>query len=128
MTRIIPLFLCLFLSSCAFSSEALNKDLAGHYYLQGVMEMGSELLLRSDGSFEAVMSFGSVDGYAKGNWLQAGQRLTLHRQVSGTAAEEDIGQLFDGMVLHIRPNCLAIEEMDGCYIKALARGPVAPNT
>lgn len=121
MKRTIPLFLCLFLSTSAFSSEALSKDLAGHYYLQGVMEMGSELLLRGDGSFEAVMSFGSVDGYAKGNWSQTGQRLSLRRQVSGTVAEEDIGQLFDGMVLHIRPNCLAIEDMGGCYIKALAR-------
>lgn len=54
MKRTIPLFLCLFLSTSAFSSEALSKDLAGHYYLQGVMEMGSELLLRGDGSFEAV--------------------------------------------------------------------------
>jgi len=118
MKRIIPFFLCLFLSACASSSEALNKDLAGHYYLQGAMEMGSELLLRDNGNFEAIMAFGSANGYAKGNWTQAGQRLTLHRQASDTASEEDLGQLFDGMVLHIRPNCLAIEEMDGCYIKA----------
>jgi len=82
------------------------------------MEMGSELLLRSDGSFEAIMSFGSVDGYAKGHWTQTGQRLTLHRRTNGMTSEEDLGQLFDGMVLHIRPNCLAIEEMGGCYVKA----------
>ena len=124
MKRIISLFLCLFLSTSAFSSEALNKDLAGHYYLQGAIEMGSELLLRSDGSFEAVMSFGSLDGYAKGNWSQTGQRLTLRQQASDTTSEEDLGQLFDGMVLHIRPSCLAIEEMDGCFIKAVARTSV----
>lgn len=88
--------------------------------------MGSELLLRDNGHFEATVAFGS----ANGNWTQAGQRLTLHRQASGTASEQDIGQLFDEMVLHIRPNCLAIEEMEGCSIKAVARtfGPVAPNT
>ncbi|WP_079203935.1 hypothetical protein [Pseudomonas sp. CC6-YY-74] len=120
MKKIIPLFICLLLSACASSSEALNKDLAGHYYLQGAMEMGSELLLRNDGNFEAIMDFGA----AKGNWTQTGQRLTLHRQTSSPVSEDDFGQIFDGMVLHIRPNCLAIEEMDGCYIKAPARQAV----
>lgn len=124
MKRIIPLFICLLLSACASSSEALNKDLAGHYYLQGAMEMGSELLLRNDGNFEAIMAFGAANGYAKGNWTQTGQRLTLHRQTSSPVSEDDLGQLFDGMVLHIRPNCLAIVEMDGCYIKPSARQAV----
>ena len=115
----IALFvLSLFLAACASSNETLNKELVGHYYLQGVMEMGSELLLRADGSFEAGMVYGSADGYAKGHWTQAAQRLTLHQHKDKANSEEDLGQLFDGMVLHIRPNCLAIEEMGGCYVKA----------
>jgi hypothetical protein len=31
---------------------ARGEDLAGHYVLRGVMEVGSELLLKSDGTFE----------------------------------------------------------------------------
>jgi hypothetical protein len=31
---------------------ARGEVLAGHYILQGVREVGSELLLKSDGSFE----------------------------------------------------------------------------
>lgn len=122
MKEIALFALSIFLAACASSHETLNKELAGHYYLQDVMEMGSELLLRTDGSFEAGMVYGSADGYAKGNWTQAGQRLTLHRQASSTASEENLGQLFDGLVLHIRPNCLALEEMDGCYVKAPSIG------
>ena len=34
---------------------ARGEDLAGDYVLQGVMEVGSELLLRSDGSFEYML-------------------------------------------------------------------------
>lgn len=103
------------------ANDTLSETLTGRYYLQGAMEMGSELFLRNDGSFEAAISFGSIDGYAKGNWSQAEQRLTLHRQTYGMALQDDLGQLFDGMVLHIHPNCLAIEEMDGCYVKSPAR-------
>jgi len=34
---------------------ARGEDLAGHYILQGVREVGSELLLKSDGSFFEYM-------------------------------------------------------------------------
>lgn len=43
-----------------------NSDLVGHYYLRGVMEMGSEIILREDGRFMAGVAFGSVNGFAQG--------------------------------------------------------------
>ncbi len=51
--------------------------LAGHYYLSGVMETGSELLLKADGRFEWYISYGAVDQVAKGRWGRAGQTVTL---------------------------------------------------
>jgi hypothetical protein len=45
-----------------------HKELSGHYYLQGVMEVGSELLLKDDGSYQWFMSYGSVDQSSKGSW------------------------------------------------------------
>lgn len=45
-----------------------TADLAGHYYLSGVREVGSELLLRPDGQFDWVMSYGAVDQSARGRW------------------------------------------------------------
>lgn len=54
MKRITALFLCLFLSASVSSNEDRSNELAGHYYLQGAMEIGSELLLRSDRSVGAI--------------------------------------------------------------------------
>ncbi|AUH51324.1 hypothetical protein CXB49_11110 [Chromobacterium sp. ATCC 53434] len=50
--------------ACASGPSAL----AGHYYLQGVTEVGGELLLKPDGSFEWGLSYGAVDQYAQGHW------------------------------------------------------------
>jgi hypothetical protein len=45
-----------------------SADLSGHYYLQNVREVGSELLLRPDGNFEWMLAYGAADYYAKGTW------------------------------------------------------------
>jgi hypothetical protein len=54
-----------------------DASLTGHYYLSGVMETGSELLLKADGRFEWYISYGAVDQLAKGRWGRAGQTVTL---------------------------------------------------
>ena len=53
---------------------AQNENFAGHYYLSDVTEVGSELLLKQDGSFEWAMSYGAVDQQSQGTWkIQEGQ-------------------------------------------------------
>lgn len=54
-----------------------DKALAGHYYLQGVREMGSELLLKADGRFEWAISYGAMDQYAKGSWRVNAGKVVL---------------------------------------------------
>ena len=54
------------------------RDLSGHYVLQGVMEVGSELLLKPDGSFEYMLAYGAADYWAKGTWRQEGNAVVLH--------------------------------------------------
>lgn len=54
---------------------------AGHYYLSGVMETGSELLLKPDGRFDWYISYGAVDQVAKGRWGRDGQTVTLAADV-----------------------------------------------
>jgi hypothetical protein len=44
------------------------QSLAGEYYLQGVMETASGILLNPDGSFEFFYSYGAVDREGKGTW------------------------------------------------------------
>jgi hypothetical protein len=45
-----------------------DKGFVGHYYLSGVMETGSELLLKPDGTYQWVLMVGSLDLYSDGTW------------------------------------------------------------
>lgn len=61
-----------------------DAALAGHYYLSGVMETGSELLLKADGRFDWYISYGAVDQMASGRWGRTGQTVTLSVDVPAT--------------------------------------------
>ena len=50
---------------------------AGHYYLNGMMEVGSELLLKPDGTFKWYLAVGSLDQYAEGAWWKNGACIGL---------------------------------------------------
>lgn len=51
--------------------------IAGHYYLRGVREVGSELLLSADGRFDYLMSYGATDIQASGTWRSDGKQVIL---------------------------------------------------
>jgi len=76
----------------AASCKPGDAGLAGHYYLRGVMEVGSELLLRKDGSFEF-----------KGCWVKKGSTVEVIPAGRGSASThhtpDDSG--FSGLVLTI---------------------------
>ena len=76
---------------------------AGHYYLNGVMEVGSELLLRPDGSFAFMLAYGANDQYGKGCWVAKGSTLEVvpdgRSMASRRHTPEDRG--FGGLVLTI---------------------------
>lgn len=54
-----------------------DRAFVGHYYLSGVRETGSELLLDPNGTFEWSMSYGAVDQAAHGTWQRQGDRIVL---------------------------------------------------
>jgi hypothetical protein len=64
-------------STSAKDQARADTALAGHYYLSGVMETGSELLLRPDGTFEWFLSYGALDQFASGHWASDGNVVTL---------------------------------------------------
>jgi hypothetical protein len=76
---IFGLFAVASLSEAVAANECTPADasLAGHYYLQGVMEVGSELLLRSDGSFEYALAYGNMDQAANGCWSRSEDGVVL---------------------------------------------------
>jgi hypothetical protein len=43
-----------------------DASLAGHYWLRGVKEVGSELELRADGRFTYMLAYGALDELASG--------------------------------------------------------------
>jgi hypothetical protein len=52
-------------------------DMSGHYVAHNVMEVGTELLLKPDGTFEFGLAYGAADYYAKGTWRTAGGSVLL---------------------------------------------------
>ena len=43
-------------------------DLSGHYYLRNLREVGSELILKPDGTYEFALAYGAADYWSKGKW------------------------------------------------------------
>ncbi|MFI8226856.1 hypothetical protein [Pseudomonas sp. NPDC085632] len=93
-------------------ASADTPSLDGHYYLVGAMEMGAELLLRKDGTFDAGVSYGSADGFAKGTWRVEKEILTL-KSATKPASDSDLSALFQDLQLAIEPNCLAVDFGNG---------------
>ncbi len=67
--------LVLFMALTALAARA--DDLAGHYGLQGVREVGSELWLKPDGSFQFMLAYGAADYWAKGTWRREQNAVVL---------------------------------------------------
>jgi len=74
---------------------ALDPALVGHYYLSGVMETGSELLLRADGTYEWYISYGAVDLFSDGTWGRSGDAVVLlaKKRVAGSPLFQAVEQL-----------------------------------
>ncbi|MDX8452354.1 hypothetical protein RFM98_06270 [Mesorhizobium sp. VK9D] len=85
-----------------------DARLAGHYYLNGVMEVGSELLLKKDGSFEFALAYGANDQYGKGCWVRKGSTVEVIPAGRGSASThhtpDDSG--FSGLVLTVSGSSL----------------------
>src|SRR3954464_14609589 len=77
MLKAVAVFLLLLLSLVS-AFPAAAQDVAGHYVLQGVMEIGSELMLKPDGTFEFMLAYGAADYWSKGTWKSEGGSVTLN--------------------------------------------------
>lgn len=69
--------LFLLASLIAVAQSPTPSTAAGHYVLRGVMEVGSELMLKPDGTFEFMLAYGAADYWAKGTWKQDGNDIVL---------------------------------------------------
>jgi hypothetical protein len=55
-----------------------SDDVAGHYVLRGMMEVGSEMLLKPDGQFEFMLAYGAADYWARGTWRRDNDTVVLN--------------------------------------------------
>ena len=82
------------------AAQAAQASLAGEYHLDGVMETGSGLLLRDDGSFEWFFTYGALDLGARGKWKREGDTVVLHVDEMGYPPQMPDTK-FDRMTLRV---------------------------
>ena len=82
------------------AAQAPQASLAGEYHLDGVMETGSGLLLRDDGSFEWSFTYGALDLGAGGKWKREGDTVVLDVDDMGYPPQMPDTQ-FDRMTLRV---------------------------
>ena len=92
MFKAVAMSLLAFVCALSVSMPAVAQDVSGHYVLQGVMEVGSELMLKPDGTFEYMLAYGAADYWAKGTWKKDGNAVILH----STGKEEPPFRLLRG--------------------------------
>ena len=54
------------------------RIVSGHYYLEGVHEVGSELVLMPDGRFKYFLAYGAYNENATGDWRVDGDLIILN--------------------------------------------------
>lgn len=106
------------LASCAKAPNAPpSKEmeaLAGHYYLQGVTDVGSELLLRKDGQFRWMLAYGAGDHSAQGSWKLEGTKLTLNSEPPSS---------FKSMTFKVEQGGLAVDDANAGFQGTYQRKP-----
>lgn len=85
--------------SSAGAAELNEAALAGHYWLKNVREVGGELLLRPDASFEWSLTYGAIDQFAQGKWRLENGKVVLQ---AATPQGSPRFRLFEEDELNIR--------------------------
>ena len=93
--------ICLIASLCAASAQACapaDASLAGNYGLRGMMEVGSQISLRVDGTFDYMLAYGAADELASGCWSREGDAVVLvpEKKMTNTG-----GEMFSRLTLRI---------------------------
>ena len=95
MKKITTILAMLMAGTLAYADDTLP----GHYYLKGMREVGSELLLKKEGQFQWMLSYGSRDLYAEGSWQQTDNQLIL---LAAPPSPNPLFRLFTEKEMNIR--------------------------
>lgn len=96
--------LAAFAALAIFAAAPVRAETAaGHYYLEGVMETGSELLLSKDGGFRYYLVYGALDMFAEGDWSQKEDRVLLVTRRKQSNDPEGALQPFERLEMRMIP-------------------------
>lgn len=109
LTALLPL--SAFLAAPAPAQQPSGR--AGHYYLRGVMETGSELLLHPDGRFQWYLVYGALDLFAEGRWSEKDGILLLTSESTKDVPEPG----FRMLRLTVRNRELVPPDGRGAYVR-----------
>ncbi|RNJ51366.1 hypothetical protein D1O30_18975 [Methylocystis hirsuta] len=109
-TLLLVLTACWISDASASECQRADASLAGHYYMRGVMEVGSELQLQANGEFEYMLGYGALDEYATGCWSREGQTVTL--VVSKFEANAEDPMKFERLELEAKPGGKLVRRFD----------------
>ncbi len=113
--RLVLIFLLL----ASFAVPVLARsDRSGHYYLRGVMETGSELLLRPDGRFQWYLVIGALDLFAEGRWSEKDGIVLLKAEKTKDVPEPG----FETLQLTVRDSDLIPPDGHGAYVLPMRAG------
>ena len=78
-----------------------DKSWVGAYTMRGVPEVGSQMRLNADGSFDFFLAYGANDQFGKGCWTQTDRVIALFPGGSRTIAPDHTPDTrgFTGIVL-----------------------------
>jgi len=116
-----PTWLMPAISLLLAAAAPAQPSVVGHYYLQGVMETGSELELTPDGKFQWYLVYGALDLFAQGDWRREGDTVILVSRPSKDVPDPG----FDELRLRVRDGDLVPPDDKGAYVRARADAPVA---
>lgn len=85
----------------------------GHYYLRGVMETGSELLLHPDGRFQWYLVYGALDLFAEGRWQEKDGAVLLTSEKTKDVPEPG----FETLTLTVKDDTLIPPDGRGAYVQ-----------
>jgi hypothetical protein len=116
---VLPLAALWASSAHAANCAPTDVSLAGHYYLHGVMEVGSELELRRDGRFAYMLAYGALDELASGCWSRKGGVVTLKAAKFETSMDDPMK--FEPLELTVAPGGKLRRRFDPEYAGAYSR-------
>jgi hypothetical protein len=109
----VPVALLPLAAFLAAPAPAQTPDRAGHYYLRGVMETGSELMLHPDGRFQWYLVYGALDLFAEGRWAERGGAVIL----TSEKTKDVPAPAFQTLSLTVRDRALVPPDGHGAYVR-----------